>query len=88
MPPSTPRSQPDDPRQVPADFSGSTGHPKVVINTHRMLTANQQMLAQTLALPRAREKPVLLDWLPWSHTFGGNHNMNMVLMQRRHAVHR
>ncbi len=58
--------------------SGSTGHPKVVINTHRMLTANQQMLAQTLRFTQ-REKPVLLDWLPWSHTFGGNHNMNLVL---------
>jgi feruloyl-CoA synthase len=58
--------------------SGSTGHPKVVINTHRMLTANQQMLAQTLRFLE-REKPVLLDWLPWSHTFGGNHNMNLVL---------
>jgi feruloyl-CoA synthase len=58
--------------------SGSTGQPKVVINTHRMLTANQQMLAQTLRF-LAREKPVLLDWLPWSHTFGGNHNMNLVL---------
>jgi len=59
--------------------SGSTGHPKVVINTHRMLCANQQMLAQTLRFLQ-REKPVLLDWLPWSHTFGGNHNMNLVLM--------
>jgi feruloyl-CoA synthase len=58
--------------------SGSTGQPKVVINTHRMLTANQQMLAQTLRF-LARDKPVLLDWLPWSHTFGGNHNMNLVL---------
>jgi feruloyl-CoA synthase len=58
--------------------SGSTGHPKVVINTHRMLCANQQMLAQTLRFLE-REKPVLLDWLPWSHTFGGNHNLNMVL---------
>ena len=58
--------------------SGSTGHPKVVINTHRMLCANQQMLAQTLRFLE-REKPVLLDWLPWSHTFGGNHNTNMVL---------
>jgi feruloyl-CoA synthase len=58
--------------------SGSTGHPKVVINTHRMLTANQQMIAQTLRFLE-REKPVLLDWLPWSHTFGGNHNVNMVL---------
>ena len=58
--------------------SGSTGHPKVVINTHRMLCANQQMLAQTLRFLDA-EKPVLLDWLPWSHTFGGNHNTNLVL---------
>jgi feruloyl-CoA synthase len=59
--------------------SGSTGTPKVVVNTHRMLCANQQMLAQTLPF-LAREKPVLLDWLPWSHTFGGNHNVNLVLM--------
>lgn len=58
--------------------SGSTGHPKVVVNTHRMLCANQQMLAQTLRF-LAREKPVLLDWLPWSHTFGSNHNTNLVL---------
>ncbi len=58
--------------------SGSTGQPKVVINTHRMLCANQQMLAQTLRFLET-EKPVLLDWLPWSHTFGGNHNTNMVL---------
>ncbi len=58
--------------------SGSTGHPKVVINTHRMLCANQQMLAQTLRFVEV-EKPVLLDWLPWSHTFGGNHNTNLVL---------
>jgi feruloyl-CoA synthase len=58
--------------------SGSTGHPKVVINTQRMLTTNQQMLAQTLRF-LAREKPLLLDWLPWSHTFGGNHNKFIVL---------
>ena len=58
--------------------SGSTGHPKVVINTHRMLCANQQMLAQTLRFLDV-EKPVLLDWLPWSHTFGGNHNTNIVM---------
>jgi feruloyl-CoA synthase len=58
--------------------SGSTGQPKVVINSHRMLCANQQMLAQTLRF-MAVEKPVLLDWLPWSHTFGGNHNVNIVL---------
>ncbi len=58
--------------------SGSTGQPKLVINTHRMLCANQQMLAQTLRFLDT-EKPVLLDWLPWSHTFGGNHNVNLVL---------
>ncbi len=58
--------------------SGSTGHPKVVINTHRMLCANQQMVAQAWRFLE-HEKPVLVDWLPWSHTFGGNHNLNMVL---------
>ena len=58
--------------------SGSTGHPKVVINTHRMLCANQQMIAQAWRF-LAHEKPVIVDWLPWSHTFGGNHNLNLVL---------
>ena len=58
--------------------SGSTGHPKVVINTHRMLCANQQMLAQVLRFVE-HDKPTLLDWLPWSHTFGGNHNIGLVL---------
>ena len=58
--------------------SGSTGQPKVVINTHRMLCANQQMIAQVWRF-LDHEKPVLLDWLPWSHTFGGNHNLNLVL---------
>lgn len=58
--------------------SGSTGHPKVVINTHRMLCANQQMIAQAWRFLEV-EKPVIVDWLPWSHTFGGNHNLNMVL---------
>jgi len=58
--------------------SGSTGTPKVVINSHRMLCANQQMMRQTWRF-LAHQKPVLVDWLPWSHTFGGNHNLNMVL---------
>ncbi len=58
--------------------SGSTGHPKVVINTHRMLCANQQMMRQVWRFLE-NEKPVVLDWLPWSHTFGGNHNFNLVL---------
>lgn len=58
--------------------SGSTGHPKVVINTHRMLCANMQMMAQVWRFLE-REKPVIVDWLPWSHTFGGNHNLDLVL---------
>jgi feruloyl-CoA synthase len=58
--------------------SGSTGMPKGVINTHRMLCANQQMLAQ--AWPFVEDRPpVVVDWLPWNHTFGGNHNFNLVL---------
>src|SRR5262249_22160170 len=53
--------------------SGSTSLPKGVINTHGMLTANQQQLAQIW--PFLDEAPlVLLDWLPWNHTFGANHN--------------
>ncbi|MEU8801636.1 feruloyl-CoA synthase [Spirillospora sp. NPDC048819] len=58
--------------------SGSTGRPKGVVNTHRMLCANQQMLRQTWPF-LAGEPPVLLDWLPWSHTFGGNHNMGLAI---------
>jgi feruloyl-CoA synthase len=52
--------------------------PKGVINTHRMLCANQQQLAQ--AWPFVEDRPpVVVDWLPWNHTFGGNHNFNLVL---------
>src|ERR1700759_4118114 len=58
--------------------SGSTGVPKGVLNTHRMLAANQQMIRQVWAF-LAAEPPVIVDWLPWSHTFGGKHNLNMVL---------
>ncbi len=58
--------------------SGSTGKPKGVINTHRMLCSNQQALGQVWPFMHA-EPPVLVDWLPWSHTFGGNHNLNQVL---------
>ncbi len=58
--------------------SGSTGLPKGVINTHRMLCANQQQLAQAWPFVEAKP-PVIVDWLPWNHTFGGNHNFNMVL---------
>ncbi|MFD0140571.1 AMP-binding protein [Streptomyces sp. NPDC127159] len=58
--------------------SGSTGAPKGVLNTHGMLAVNQQQLRQVWPFLRD-EPPVLLDWLPWSHTFGGNHNLNVVL---------
>ncbi|WP_248960967.1 feruloyl-CoA synthase [Sphaerisporangium perillae] len=58
--------------------SGSTGMPKGVITTHGMLCANQQMMRQVWPFLTG-ERPVLVDWLPWSHTFGGNHNVNMVL---------
>jgi len=58
--------------------SGSTGLPKGVINTHGMLTANQQQAFQCWPF-LAEHPPVLLDWLPWNHTFGGNFNFNMVL---------
>jgi len=58
--------------------SGSTGTPKGVINTQRMLCANQQMLAQGWPFVEQRP-PVIVDWLPWNHTFGGNHNFNMAL---------
>ena len=58
--------------------SGSTGAPKGVLSTHRMLSANQQMMRQVWPFLTS-ERPVIVDWLPWSHTFGGNHNMNMML---------
>jgi feruloyl-CoA synthase len=58
--------------------SGSTGNPKAVINTQRMLCANQIMLRDTLAFLKD-EPPVIIDWLPWNHTFGGNHNIGLTL---------
>ncbi len=59
--------------------SGSTGNPKAVVNTHLMLCSNQAMIAAGFCFV-ADEPPVVVDWLPWSHTFGGNHNFNMVLV--------
>ncbi|WP_436215680.1 feruloyl-CoA synthase [Bradyrhizobium sp. LjRoot220] len=58
--------------------SGSTGNPKAVINTQRMICANQVMLRETLAF-LMDEPPVIIDWLPWNHTFGGNHNIGLTL---------
>ena len=60
--------------------SGSTGTPKAVINTQRMLTSSQQAKAQTWTfIEQSSDDLVILDWLPWSHTFGANHNFNLVL---------
>ena len=58
--------------------SGSTKKPKAVITTHGMLCSNQQMLLQTFPF-LGLAPPVLLDWLPWNHTFGGSHNVGIVL---------
>lgn len=58
--------------------SGSTGNPKAVINTQRMICANQVMVRETLAFLKD-EPPVIVDWLPWNHTFGGNHNAGLTL---------
>ena len=58
--------------------SGSTKMPKAVINTQRLWCANQQQMMQSM--PVLAETPlVLVDWLPWNHTFGGNHNFGMVV---------
>jgi feruloyl-CoA synthase len=58
--------------------SGSTGNPKAVIATQRMLCANQVMIRETMTFLKD-EPPVIVDWLPWSHTFGGSHNVGLVL---------
>jgi len=58
--------------------SGSTGMPKGVINTQRMLCSNQIMINSSLAFLKD-EPPVIVDWLPWNHTFGGNHNVGLIL---------
>ena len=58
--------------------SGSTGRPKAVINTQRMLCSNQEMIRTAMAF-LADEPPIICDWLPWNHTFGGNHNVGLVL---------
>ena len=58
--------------------SGSTRNPKGVVNTQRMLCANQQMILQSMPF-LGEQPPVLVDWLPWNHTFGGNHNVGIAL---------
>lgn len=58
--------------------SGSTGLPKGVINTHAMCCANLQQISQVFPFMQA-QPPVFVDWLPWNHTFGGNHNFGLCL---------
>jgi feruloyl-CoA synthase len=58
--------------------SGSTGVPKGVINTHGMLTTNVAQIADHFAFFRD-EPPVIVDWAPWNHTAGGNHNFNLII---------
>ncbi len=58
--------------------SGSTGNPKAVINTQRMICSNQVMIREALAFLK-EGPPVIVDWLPWNHTFGGNHNIGLTL---------
>ena len=58
--------------------SGSTKLPKGVINTQRMWCANQQQIVQCFP-DLGRTRPVLVDWLPWNHTFGGNHNVGLTI---------
>ena len=58
--------------------SGSTKLPKAVINTNRLWCANQQQMAQSMPVLAERDL-VLVDWLPWNHTFGGNHNFGMTV---------
>jgi feruloyl-CoA synthase len=58
--------------------SGSTGMPKGVITTNRMMACNQQMIRQALAF-LADEPPVLLDWMPWNHVAGGSHNVGIAI---------
>ena len=61
--------------------SGSTGMPKAVINTQRMMCANAAMMMQVR--PRDPDAPqaTYLDWMPWNHTMGGNALFNPVLTE-------
>lgn len=58
--------------------SGSTGLPKGVITTNRMMSCNQEMIRTALAFLED-EPPVLLDWMPWNHVAGGSHNVGIAI---------
>lgn len=59
--------------------SGSTGMPKAVINTQKMMTANVAMGQQACPRDPAENTRTVLDWLPWNHTMGGNATFHGVL---------
>ena len=61
--------------------SGSTGMPKAVINTQRMMCANVTMMTQVRPRDPSEPPPVLLDWMPWNHTMGGNALFNPALAE-------
>ena len=58
--------------------SGSVGAPKAVITTQRMMCSNAEMKSVIWPFLN-KQKPVIVDWLPWSHVFGGSHNFNKVV---------
>lgn len=58
--------------------SGSTGLPKAIVNTHRMICSNQQMILQGFPF-MGDQPPIVVDWMPWNHTAGGNHNTGMTV---------
>lgn len=61
--------------------SGSTGMPKAVINTQRMMCANAAMMMQVRPRDPNGPPPVQLDWMPWNHTMGGNAAFNPLLIE-------
>ena len=60
--------------------SGSTGMPKAVINTQEMMCANAAMMMQVRPRKAGGPPPIVLDWMPWNHTMGGNAAFNPVLV--------
>jgi feruloyl-CoA synthase len=60
--------------------SGSTGMPKAVVNTQEMMCANAAMMMQVRPREAGEPPPVVLDWMPWNHTMGGNAAFHPVLV--------
>ena len=59
--------------------SGSTGMPKAVVNTQEMMCANVAMGQMTRQRKADDPRVLMLDWMPWNHTMGGNAGFNAVL---------